>query len=633
MKTLKSKRRKSYQRGYDYVDDILVLDYKTRNVMFNNVEHSVINEWKLCNNKVVASGKTLQEMKSIFDKINEYIGRNKVVIFIPNLTLFFQYLKGIHDFKENEAFIITEDKKVLYCYVDHIEFRCMKFHSNMNMNEYTNKYGDSVYDDGNSILDNCLAIRSAIINEMRIENHDLYSFPQTATGYVRNDIKKAMQNLKNIMRDNLTIDVDTYRMLDKALRGGNCIANRFKIGEIVENVKSADRCSAYTDSILNHKFPIKQFFHQGACSLERYDRIVSRNHAVIMKIELRDVELKDMFNSAPYLDVEHCQCKNVNSEYGRIIDCKYLETVVTDIDFKIICNQYNFGFAKILDLSYSKYGKLPENILNVQREYYKMKTELKNVKGQELYYNKNKAKNNAIAGIFQERPIKESYSMVNGKYVKNEKSFEQALEDANNTSYVSFAWGVWCTAWARWELQQAIDLAGYDFLYSDTDSIKYTGEIDWDIINDTKEEEGKINGGVADDINGIPHYVGVWEKEDTADKFCTLGQKKYACTYGDKLVITVSGLDKEKGSKELVLGDNYGSGIERFKDANNLSYTFYTASGNRAVYNEVTEPIVLDDGTIITSNVLIKPGVFTLGGEENDYDTFIKIGELNWVTV
>ncbi len=80
---------------------------------------------------------------------------------------------------------------------------------------------------------------------------------------------------------------------------------------------------------------------------------------------------------------------------GRIIEAEYLETTITDIDLDIICSEYT-GQIVILQGWYATYKPLPEAFIQEVIKYYREKTELKGVVGQEIYYDKAKALLNSL---------------------------------------------------------------------------------------------------------------------------------------------------------------------------------------------------------------------------------------------
>ena len=153
-----------------------------------------------------------------------------------------------------------------------------------------------------------------------------------------------------------------------------------------------------------------------------------------------------------------------------------------------------------------------------------------------------------------------------------------------------------------------IDLAGLQFVYADTDSVKYVGDLDYSEYNARIMERSISNGAYAEDPAGEVHYMGIYEHDADYDEFITLGAKKYAYTINGRCHVTVSGVDKRKGGDEL----QQAGGLEKFKPG----FTFILAGGTDAVYNDhVLIPTHTDKGMpiLITPNVVIKESTYTLG--------------------
>ena len=153
---------------------------------------------------------------------------------------------------------------------------------------------------------------------------------------------------------------------------------------------------------------------------------------------------------------------------------------------------------------------------------------------------------------------------------------------------------------------------GSDFLYCDTDSCKYFGEVDWRPYNDKMEKLSRKNQMFAVDPNGRTHYMGVFEPEIKmeAEEFKTMGAKKYAYrTLDGKLHITIAGVNKKIGAIEL----ERAGGLDAMKE----DFRFTWAGGLQAKYNdrpEVTEWITEDGEPIrITRNTCLLPNTKTLG--------------------
>lgn len=178
--------------------------------------------------------------------------------------------------------------------------------------------------------------------------------------------------------------------------------------------------------------------------------------------------------------------------------------------------------------------------------------------------------------------------------------------------------GIYTTALARFRLWEGIRLvtagqnklgSGFsDFVYCDTDSVKYIGTADWTAYNAERIRDSERNGAYATDRKGITHYMGVYEPEHTMDKFRTSGSKKYAFEIDGKLTATIAGVDKKLGGKELA---EHG-GIDALKDG----FVFKEAGGLCAKYNDFPEVTDYDiDGHTlhIISNCYLCSSEYTLG--------------------
>ena len=616
-----------------YKDVICAFDIETSRLP--DIEQSIMYIWMLhIHNYVTIIGRTWEELKSLFLQIREELEDNTLCIFVHNLSYEFQFLRAIYDFSPEEVFAV-DSRKVLRCsmFDNKIAFRCSYLHSNMSLAEYTNKMNvEHKKLDGeefdytkerypwSQLTENEIAycvhdvvgLCEALEKEMQIDGDNLYTLPLTSTGYVRRDAKKAMRQIHPAFVKNQLPDLHTYEMLREAFRGGDTHANRFYSGRIIKNVKSADRSSSYPDVLCNCQFPVSPFFHAGKVSFNTLlNMIVVRKKAVIMRIAISKLRLHDDLWGAPYLSKDKCRRIEKGAfDNGRILSAEYLETTITDVDLKIILDQYDFDDLCAFDVSYARYGKLPKSLIDTVIEYYKAKTELKNVPGQEIDYMKSKNKLNSIYGMMAQNPVKQDIVYNNGTWsVANEPEAE-ILAESNRKAFLCYQWGVWCTAWARYRLQEGIKLAGENFVYCDTDSVKYIGDIDWSSYNKQREKDSKASGAYATDPKGITHYMGVYEADGEYYEFKTLGAKKYAYNYepGGKTYVTIAGVTKKSGGKEL---DENG-GLTAFSPG----FTFVKAGGTEAIYNDDPEikSIVRDGKQInITPNIVIKDSTYTLG--------------------
>lgn len=202
-------------------------------------------------------------------------------------------------------------------------------------------------------------------------------------------------------------------------------------------------------------------------------------------------------------------------------------------------------------------------------------------------------------------------------YLSIEGDVHKLLAKSRYQPYKSYQWGVWVTAWARYELQQAIDAAGEMFIYCDTDSVKYAGQLDLSRINRELVRKSEETRACAVDPKGKIHYMGVFEDEGRYLRFVHSGAKRYAYELPDgSLHITVSGVDKKAGAKEL----EAAGGLEAFKDG----FVFQDC-GLDPKYNDRTDMDVEIDGhrLHIGPNVYLHPTTYSLGLGD-DYGKLVK---------
>lgn len=216
-------------------------------------------------------------------------------------------------------------------------------------------------------------------------------------------------------------------------------------------------------------------------------------------------------------------------------------------------------------------------------------------------------------------PVRSNLVFNGVDFSVKEENEQELLEYANKKSFLSFAWGEWVTCHARERLEEAIRLCTYGadgkghdkFVYCDTDSVKFIGNVDFTALNKRLTDISARHGAYSDDPQGNRYYLGVYEREGddpskpTYLRFETLGAKKYV--YEDnsgKLHITIAGVNKQSGAKEL------GS-IENFKEG----FVFKESAGMEAVYNDLGhEPIIADGHTLeIPPNIYLCQGEYTLG--------------------
>lgn len=632
-----------------YVDAVCAFDIETSTLP--DINEAIMYIWQFqVDDIMTVVGRTWEEYFHFLRMIKSEIGARLLCIYVHNLSFEFQFLKGLYDFQPDEVFAV-DSRKILKCTMwDTFEYRCSYLHSNMSLAAFTSKMGveDAKLDDFDYdvlrypwtelserellyCVNDVRGLVQALKKEMALDHDTLYTIPLTSTGYVRRDCKKAMESFNHTQLAELLPQEDVYKALREAFRGGNTHANRWYSGDILPDVHSIDLVSAYPSVMINYEYPMTGFFHEGPANLERVmDLIYHKGKAVLLRICFYDVKLISRYTGVPYLARD--KCRNIQGGHfdnGRILDAEYLETTLTDIDLKIVMDMYTWSAANPFDVYYARYGKLPQMFRDVILKYYRDKTTLKQNPGEpydeekEYFYFKAKNKLNSLYGMTAQDPAKISNIFQDGVFSLKDETVGEVLKKNYKKAFLSYAWGVWVTAWCRWLLQQGINAAGDRFVYCDTDSVKTIGTVDMTAFNDEMRKRSQENGGYAEDTSGRVHYLGLFEDETVNgyEAFVTLGAKKYAYVENGKLHITIAGVNKKEGAVEL-------ADIRNFREG----FIFRDAGGTESVYNDAINYDYFVDGRWIkvTDNIVIRPSTYELGITEDYRRILMGVAEIKY---
>lgn len=602
-----------------YADIICTFDIESTNL--DDIKQAVMYHWQACIDGLICVGRTWEEFQTFLDRLDENLPDGLCLVFyVHNLGYEFQFLRAIHDFTEDEVFCIT-GRKVAKCEIgSRFEFRCSYVLTNMSLREFLKKMGVEHQKTeldysvqrfpwtplSEKELEYCiidvLGLYEALRKMFKTDHNTLADVPLTSTGYVRKDFKAAMRKGGYIpLVHRCAPSYDVYLALRRAFRGGNTHANRCYTGIILDNVDSYDRASSYPDVLVNMPYPIEPF--QKDSVTDPADML--DGFPYVMCVDFFGMRLRDPFWGCPYLSIHKCyNLQGAVSDNGRVVEADRFQTWLTDIDFRIVQEEYVWDRAVITTCYRSEYGFLPKAMKEVTMEYYERKTKLKGVSGQEVYYMKSKNKLNSIYGMCATNPVRTSMIFNGRDFEVKQVNEQEELEKANKKSFTVFAWGCWCTAWARYWLEQAIKLCGNKFVYCDTDSVKFVGHVDFSELNRQIQEQSERHGAYADDPAGQRHYLGVYEHDAKYKRFVTLGAKKYAYEDDTGLHITIAGVSKS-GAAELGC-------LENFKDG----FIFHESGGMEAIYNDewMDKPLEIDGHVLpVSPNIYLSKGEYTLG--------------------
>lgn len=591
-------------------------------------------------------GRTWSQFKFFMDSLRHRLGKNQLVVYVHNLSYEWQYIKSVFNFGPDDVFA-TDSRKVIKCIIDStFELRDSYILTNMGLDAFTRKMDvehkklsgiEFNYDkirypwtkltekELKYCLNDVRGLVEAIKAQMARDGDTLYTIPLTSTGYPRREMKRAMKNYSRQALKEMQPDYDQYLLLRDCFRGGNTHANRYYAGKIIDSdliharILSADRSSSYPDVLMNCKFPMAGW-KRGEASAENLRNLIKNGYAVMFRAEFTDIRLKDQWWPVPYLSTDKCQAAGILVDNGRILSAAVCRTALTDVDFRILLYEYEFSEIKIQELYFTDYDYLPKAMRSVIVEYYDQKTALKGDPDpfNKLLYDKSKAVLNGLYGMMAQDPVKENILWTGSEFIIEDEDPARILQKNTKNAFLNYAWGVWCTAWARYRLEQGIIIAGpQDFIYCDTDSVKYIDHgQSWETFNDQARKASEASGACAYDSNQALHYMGVYEPDGEYLRFSTLGSKRYAYEDMKKdLHITISGVSK-KAAAEL-------GTLENFKE----DFTFYHPGKTEADYVDFpdSDQLIIDDKLIeLTSYVIIRETTYTLSISES-YKNLLRL--------
>ena len=623
------------KKSVRYLDCVCAFDIETTTATINGKEVNFMYIWQFqIDEDVTIYGRTWSEFKFFLFRLRERIPGKMIVVYDHNLSYEWQYIKSVFNFGQNDVFA-TDARKVVKCVIDNtFELRDSYILTNMSLDAFTRQMHvkhqklSGIEFNYNKIrypwthltdreIEYCIndvrGLVEAVKAQMARDGDTLYTIPMTSTGYPRREMKRAMRYYSRQALRDMQPNYEQYLLLKDCFRGGNTHANRYYAGKIVDSRKigarilSADRSSSYPDVLMNCKFPMRSW-KRGEATKENLRNLIQNGYAVMFRAEFTDIRLKNPYWPVPYLSTDKCQSAGVIVDNGRILSAAICQTALTDVDFRILLYEYQFTDITISELYFTEYDYLPKPMRAVISNYYEQKTKLKGNPDpfQELLYNKSKQILNGLYGMASMDPVKESILWTGSEFIEADEDPREILKKNTKRAFLNYAWGCWCTALARYRLEQGIIIAGADdFIYCDTDSVKYVDHgQSWEKFNEQSRKASEASGAYAYDANEALHYMGVYEPDGEYLRFSTLGAKRYA--YEDMtgdLHITISGVSKKAASE---MGK-----LENFKEG----FTFYHPGKTEADYVDFPESdqLIVDDKLIeITSYVIIRETTYNL---------------------
>lgn len=636
----------------------------------DDVEQSIMYIWQFAvmdlrnENIWYCFGRTWEQFTKLLDSF--YHEGITVLVWVHNLSYEFQFMRHWLPFRKDKIFAL-KSRKVVRADIDGAQFRCSYIQTNKSLDAFTRDMGvkhqklngvdfdyskkrypwsEMTAEELQYCCNDVVGLLEAMRVRMRMENDTLYSLPLTSTGYVRRLAKEAMRKFNHKQLQAMMCDVDVYKLLRLEFRGGDTHANRYHVNKILENVASYDRASSYPDVMLNYRFPMSAFTPRMITDIDELEKKCQiRDCCFIAVFTITNLQQRDIYYGAPYLSLDKAvEISGQVVDNGRVLSADKAVYVFNDIDWKIVKSEY-VGEVEISQVYIAKYGYLPQAFRDLVIDLFHKKTSLKNVNGQELNYMRSKELINSLYGMCAQNPVKPDVIYMDEPdqafTLEDIVDIGEKLEKYNKKAFLLYAWGCWVTAWARLKLKEMINIVGDNFVYCDTDSVKFLVRDDYKRIvarieeyNQGLKELSISNKGYADDKKGITHYLGVYEYEETYKQFKTLGAKKYAYTRQDgTFKITIAGVPKKAGAREMGTIENF-----------NVGFVFRNSGKLESVYNDSDYGTYYTDDSSehrieIRSNVVLRESTYEIGlsleymyllASVGNWDRFITQERLKW---
>lgn len=577
------KKRKG-KKNIEYINVPNAFDIETTSFHYHNEKSSLMYIWQAGFNGNVIYGRTWKEFTEMIDRISRELDlcdMKRLVIYVHNLSFEFQFIRKL--FKWKQVFALDSRTPIYALTENGIEFRCSyllsgyslaKLGDNLVKYKVSKMVGDLDYkllrhhktpltekELGYCIND--VRVVMSYIQEKIEHDNGIQNIPLTKTGYVRQYTRKKClrgvraQEYRHLM-STLTIEPDEYKMLKRAFQGGFTHANYRNACKVFNNVTSADFASSYPAVMVAEKFPMSKGFIVKPTNMKHFRELCKR-YCLIFDIEFTEL--------APKLDYDHplsaSKCSTLTNpvvDNGRVQFAELAITTITDIDFTVLEKFYTWEKIRIGKCVAYEKAYLPTPLVESILVLYKDKTTLKHVAGKEVEYLLSKEQINACYGMVVTDIVRDLIT-YDEDWKESKADLHKEIDKYNNdhNRFLFYPWGVFVTSYARRNLFTGIAELKQDYIYSDTDSVKFINADNhikyFEKYNNNLCYKMKLaleHHNLSYDmihpktVEGIECYLGVWDMNDGFyTRFKTLGAKRYMIEEDNKINITVSGINKK----------------------------------------------------------------------------------------
>lgn len=574
----------------EYINISAGFDTEASSFYVNDKKVAVCYCWQIGVNGVVYLGRTWKEFQDVLQQLRKHyeLSENRrLVLYVHNLSYDFQWIRNHLAWKT--VFARDERKAMKAVTTDGFEFRCSYFYTatslevackNLTKYRVEKKVGDLDYtmirtpltkltkkEQGYCIYD-VLGVM-AIVQEAIEQYGDIAHIPLTNTGKVR------LYCREKCLADNIdgrkyrrfihSLNIngqEEYDVLKRAFTGGFTHANVKNVDKLHGNVESLDFTSSYPTVMISEYYPMSSGKRRTDLT---YDEIKSGRRLSIFNVKFTNIREK---TGIPDHYISAGKCFNMRKPFldnGRVISADEIVMTITNVDLDIIDKTYDYDDIVIgLGYTYAK-ARLPKILIECILDFYEKKTTLKDVEGEEATYQLFKGMLNSLYGMCVTDIVNDDVVYNNG-WGKEPGDAEKQIEKYNKgrNRFLFYPWGVFVTAWARYNLWTGILECGDDYIYSDTDSVKilnfenhkdyfdnYNKEIIDKLELTCKEYEIDKERISPKTVKGKSKPLGVWDDEGTYKFFKTLGAKRYLVEKDEEFKCTVAGVNKKLTSKYI----------------------------------------------------------------------------------
>lgn len=525
--------------------------------------HAYMYCWQFSINSIVIMGRHWSEFLDLLQtlqKIYTLRETTRIIIWVANLGFEFQFMRKLLNI--SHLFAKHKREPLYFIHDKCIEFReCLSI-SGGNLAQLAKDYcrtpklvGDLDYSKERSFktpLDekeisyccNDVIILSEwseyIFNEYI---KPLKYVPLTKTGILRKDIKQGVTDeIKSLVLACFPPE-NLYNYWMKYLfRGGYVHSNRAHTNKVLSHVYGADITSSYPDRMNNGYFPNSPFIEADISNWQSY----LDTHCCILDITFTN--LKNLTSHSIESSNKAIELENPIIDNGRILFAEKVRVLLTELDYDIYTKYYTWTNIEVHSIHIAKRGKLPRYLLKVLNSNYQEKDELKKdgFKDTPIYVLK-KGKVNSAYGVCVTKMHPAEIVYEGDEWSETTSKFNYQKEIKKQ--FLLPQWGIWISSHARHKLLTMVYKFHKDVIYCDTDSIYFKNKENLKYIEDYNNQQKEIMRQYCNTHNlPFEHFndLGCFDLElDGAERFKTLGAKRYVYEKDGKPKVTVAGLPKK----------------------------------------------------------------------------------------